>query len=459
MFIKICRYYGPYPHYSEINSILDSIESQYDLRAKSFAARYGSGNGAEYKKEFDRALQEVFETPAARGNGSILAKREEFEEASLLFGNEYNKCRDVVAIEQHENDETKAVVYIVQLRDGVVAARFSYAATLPSGLHSADNLTDVMQSILERHYSSAGESVPSQQSFFPDEILTEYPVNGMNMKTLKQSIRSSRRQAEPSRKGSIQIRTKNKRGPRARSDERAMAFAKENAEQAAIAQGLKDQVGILESSVDGTATEELAMLLSLEKEPRRIECYDISHTQGTAAVASRVVFIDGKPAKHLYRTFNLKTVQGVDDYKSLEEVLERRFRRTSPHCSNGRNVPDIVAEGANGDGEAWSLPDLVVIDGGRGQLSAALKGMSRANPNIVPRSSVAGMPYHTPSWKQAASVQVCALAKNKESLFVPGKSSAVNNGAPDTPALLLLRAIRDESHRFALKAHRRRRSL
>mmetsp|Transcript_34862 Transcript_34862/g.75560 ORF Transcript_34862/g.75560 Transcript_34862/m.75560 type:complete len:1356 (+) Transcript_34862:124-4191(+) len=449
------RYYGPYPHYSEINSILDSIERKYDLRVKSFAARYGSGSGAEYKQEFTKALKEVFEAPAADKNCSVLAKREEFEEAGLLIGSDYNHCRDVVAIEPHPNDETRAaVVYILQLRDGTVAGRFSYAATLQAGLKSVDSLSDTIHTILERHYQSAGEGIPGKKSFFPDEILTEYPVN--DMKTLKQSIRSSRRQAEPNRKGAIQIRTPNKRGPKVRSDERAMIFAKDNAKQVAMARIIRDEVGALESSIDGTATKELARLLSLEKEPHRIECYDISHTQGMATVASRVVFIDGKPAKHLYRTFNLKTVQGVDDYKSLEEVLERRFRRMS--SSNEDNDNGMNAAAGSGNGEAWSVPDLVVIDGGRGQLSAAIKGMTKAN--VIPRHTAPGAPLASASHtKRDTSVQVCALAKNEEKLFIPGRSSAVNHGAPDTPALLLLRAIRDESHRFALKAHRRRRSL
>ena len=385
----------------------------------------------------------------------MLAMREEFEEAGLLFGSTYNQCRDVAVIERISSDETKAVVYILQLRNGVVASRFSYTATLSSGMQSVDSLSDTMNMILERHYTSAGECISGKHSFFPDEILTEYPVN--DLKTLKQSIRASRRQAEPNRKGPTIIRTPSKRGLKARSDERALNLAKDNAKQVAVSQELKDQIGVLESSIDGTATKELATMLSLDKEPQRIECYDISHTQGMATVASRVVFIDGKPAKHLYRTFNLKTVQGIDDYKSLEEVLERRFRRMPSSIEQSGNKTNVSA-GAGDD--AWSLPDLVVMDGGRGQLSAAIKGMSKAN--VFPRHSANGLPDQSPpSWRRnkCPSVQVCALAKNEEALFIPYKSSAVNHGAQDTPALLLLRAIRDESHRFALKAHRRQRSL
>ena len=169
-----------------------------------------------------------------------------------------------------------------------------------------------------------------------------------------------------------------------------------------------------------------------------------------------MVFVDGKPAKHLYRTFNLKTVEGVDDYKSLEEVLERRFRRLSRGTTNnGKAESDSTSNNSNED--AWSLPDLVVIDGGRGQLNAALKGISRAANGVLEAAAQAD--FASNSTLQDPLVQVCALAKNKEELFIPGKSSAVNEGSPDSPALLLLRAIRDESHRFALKAHRRRRSL
>jgi excinuclease ABC subunit C len=182
-------------------------------------------------------------------------------------------------------------------------------------------------------------------------------------------------------------------------------------------------------------------LLSLEQPPGRIECYDISHTQGESAVGSRVVFVNGKPAPHLYRKFNIKTVEGIDDYASLAEVLERRFLRSWVNGLGGQ----VDRE------DPWAIPDLVVIDGGPGQLNAAIKGMSKAM--IYP--SIATSDSKVP---RMAIVPICSLAKDQEEVFVQGQSSPVNQ-FPDSPALLLLRSVRDESHRFALRAHRQRRSV
>lgn len=432
------RYFGPYPNFNEINGVLESIERRYGLRTKSFAARHGSGNGAEYKRVFEKALKEVFETPNPDESCPVLALREQFEEASLLFGSEHNKCRDIVAVERCSVDRTKAIVYIVQLRDGMVWGKFSYCPSLESmtGHTDAESLSDVLQTILEKHYASAGDAIAGAYSFFPDEILCEYKIH--DSKTLKQSIRNLRRHAEPSRKGAIQICMPRKRGPRVRSDERALTFAKDNAKQLAISQAFEEQNGSLKTSLDGTAASELRKMLSLQRNPRKIECYDISHTQGEGGVASRVVFVDGRPAKHLYRKFNLKTVSNGDDYAGLEEVLERRFRRAA-FAGATAEIHTAASFGGKDDGdEAWEHPDLVVIDGGKGQLSAAIKGIKRAN---------------------VAVPEICAIAKDKEAVFVPGESRPINDGSPtDTPALLLLRHLRDESHRFALKSHRRRRS-
>ena len=433
------RYFGPYPNYNEINGVLESIERRYGLRTKSFAARHGSGNGVEYKKVFEKALKEVFETSNSDESCPVLALREQFEEASLLFGSEHNKCRDVVAVERCSNDGAKAIVYIVQLRDGMVWGKFSYRPSLEtmSGQTDTESLSDVLQTILEKHYASAGNEIAGAHSFFPDEVLCEYEVHDAN--ALKRAIRTFRRHAEPSRKGPIKICTPKKRGPRVSSDERAMTFAKDNAKQLAISQGFEDQKGSLKTSLDGTAASELRKMLSLERNPRKIECYDISHTQGEGGVASRVVFVDGRPAKHLYRKFNLKTVSNGDDYAGIEEVLERRFRRAAFAGATAEIHTAASSDGGKDDGdEAWEHPDLVVIDGGKGQLSAAIKGIKRAN---------------------VALPEICAIAKDKEAVFVPGESRPINDGSPtDTPALLLLRHLRDESHRFALKSHRRRRS-
>jgi excinuclease UvrABC helicase subunit UvrB/excinuclease UvrABC nuclease subunit len=470
------KYFGPYPHFAEINTILQGIEGKYDLRATSFAARHGTFNKAEYHKLFQRVLDEVFESKGEFGDSSLPSLRSEYEEASLLFDSAYNHCRDVVAVGKvkTDDDDSWAIVHVLQLRDGLIAGRFSYTCELGSGLATEEDYAAAIQTVLERqHYPSGAASSKGRFSFFPDEVLLEYPLTQQGTTDLKGAIRSARQLAEPDRRATIALRTAAKRGQRKETDARAMTLALENAQQAANERSWANTKGVIKTSVDGTAMKELVSLLSLKEEPRRIECYDVSHTQGDVAVASRVVFIDGKPAKHLYRRFNIKTVDGVDDYASLEEVLERRFQRAW-----------VNGEGGLVDGEdPWSMPDLVVIDGGKGQLSAALKGMARASvyplmelevdaggdtgeesllieenaddlvasPTSRTEDGGGGLP------KRRTAVRVVALAKNQEEVFSPESTDPVNK-SPDSAALLLLRAIRDESHRFALSAHRKRRS-
>jgi excinuclease ABC subunit C len=476
------KYFGPYPHFSEINTILQGIEAKYDLRATSFAARHGTVNQAEYHQLFQQVLDEVFESQVGEFEDSSLpALRSEYEQASMLFDSDYNQCRDVVAVGKIDDASSWAIVHVLQLRNGLIAGRFSYTCELGSGLATEEEYAAAIQTVLERqHYPSGEASTKGRFSFFPDEVLVEYPLT--QGKELKGAIRAARKLAEPDRRATIALRTAAKRGPRKETDARAMTLALENAQQAANERSWANTKGVTKTSVDGTAMKELVSLLSLKEEPSRIECYDISHTQGEVAVASRVVFIDGKPAKHLYRRFNIKTVDGINDYASLEEVLERRFQRA---WVNGEG--DLVDRE-----DPWSMPDLVVIDGGKGQLSAALKGMAKANvfPQLVlsPRGNrvleVDGgetgeepliieehaddhylvEPIHgdgddggdVPKQRRT-TVRVVALAKNQEEVFSPESTDPVNN-SPDSAALLLLRAIRDESHRFALSAHRKRRS-
>jgi len=460
------KYFGPYPHFSEINTILERIEEVYDLRSKSFQARFGTVSKAEYHKHFQKVMSEVFEAEGTTfSKSSLSALRSEYEEASKLFESAYNQCRDVVALGK-SHDGSTFVVHVLQLRQGLIAGQFSYSVELSSGLDSEEDFSDAIQTVLEqRHYPSGEAAAGGDFSFFPDEVLCQYPI--IEAKELRAVLRSARNQAEPDRKGSkIDIRTLVNRGPRKDVDSRALECAIANAEQVANEKAMTKIPGIPKSSVDGTAAQELVSLLSLEKVPERIECYDISHTQGEGAVGSRVVFIDGRPVPSLYRKFNIKTVDGVDDYASLEEVLERRFRRAWK-SSDGALVDKT---------DAWAMPDLVVIDGGKGQLSAALKGMQKAGvfPAFVSSveatdASLDGLgdtiviheetypPLHVVPTERQTTVNVVALAKNKEEVFVSSHSDPIND-SPDSPALLLLRALRDESHRFALTSHRRRRS-
>lgn len=155
--------------------------------------------------------------------------------------------------------------------------------------------------------------------------------------------------------------------------------------------------------------------LNMKAPPRRIEGFDISHLGGTQTVASMVCFKDGKPAKKEYRKYKIKTVDGIDDFASMKEVIHRRYTRVKA--------------------EALPEPDLVLIDGGKGQLSAAVEIMQQLGMEHIP---------------------ILGLAKRFEEVFLPGNSQSL--GIPKTsPSILMLRRVRDEAHRFAITFQKKKR--
>ncbi len=157
--------------------------------------------------------------------------------------------------------------------------------------------------------------------------------------------------------------------------------------------------------------------LGLKNYPEIIECFDNSNIQGTSAVAAMVRYQNGKPDKKNYRKFNIKTVEGPDDFKSMHEVVYRRYKRLKE--------------------EYKALPDLIVIDGGKGQLSAAYRALQEL--------------------EIADEVDIIGLAKKKEEVFIPNRKDPVTLDF-NSPGLLLLRSIRDEVHRFGITFHRKKRS-
>ena len=181
---------------------------------------------------------------------------------------------------------------------------------------------------------------------------------------------------------------------------------------------------------------ELQEALSLPKPSQRIECYDISNIQGKNAVGSMVVFEEGKPKPAHYRRFKIKTVEGVDDYSMMREVLTRRFRRLA--SANGDDSNGAGPEGKSGpNGQSWGIvPDLVLIDGGRGHLGAALQVFLELGIDFIPLAS---------------------LAKENEELFVPHMPEAIVLPR-NSQGLFLVQRLRDEAHRFAITFHRQRRS-
>lgn len=199
---------------------------------------------------------------------------------------------------------------------------------------------------------------------------------------------------------------------------------------------------------------DLADRLGLPGPPRRIECYDISNTMGTNSVGSMIVFEDGRPKPAHYRHFGIRTVEGSDDFASMEETLRRRFARLVRSHAEGAAAEDIPVDdpaGSNGDDTAQDvrraegpaaddsfgiLPDLILIDGGKGQLGVAHRVLRDAGLSQVP---------------------IFGLAKRNEELFRPGvaRPTIIEK---DSPTLFLVQRVRDEAHRFAITRHRARRA-
>jgi excinuclease ABC subunit C len=192
-------------------------------------------------------------------------------------------------------------------------------------------------------------------------------------------------------------------------------FAVENAKRESAGHGIQ-------------ALEEIREKLGLERTPRRIECYDISNTQGEDSVASRVVFIDGAPEKTLYRRYKIKTVQGADDFASMREIFERRFSKMDMGPGNEK-------------------PDLVVVDGGKGQLAQAraiFEDLSIQGVDLVGLAKA----------RTESNFQSKEVEGSMERIFIPNRVNPIPL-YPHTRAYKLLTHIRDEAHRFAITFHRK----
>ncbi len=293
--------------------------------------------------------------------------------------------RDAIALASSEN---LVSIQLFQVRSGKVIGRLGFTTT-PNGDPGA-----MLQRVLEEHYRlAAPEELPLQ-------ILTQYPLPEADILTAWLQEKKGRK---------VEIQT-----PQRQLKAELIEMVAKNAE--AELQRLTRL-----SRRQEQALVNLAEALELAAVPRRLECYDISHIQGTDTVASRVVFVDGMPAPQHYRHYKIRDprIQAgrPDDFASMAEVIGRRFARAA-------SEPDS------------DMPDLVVIDGGKGQLSSAREVMEE-------------MGYE--------DVNTIGLAKRLEEVFLPGRSEAIL--LPDgDPALYLLQRIRDEAHRFAITFHRDLRS-
>ncbi|HSL65333.1 MAG TPA: excinuclease ABC subunit UvrC, partial [Gaiellaceae bacterium] len=288
----------------------------------------------------------------------------------------------------------RAAVQVFPLRGGKLVDRHSFHLENVAG----QDLTTVLEAFCVEYYGSA-PSVPPQ---------LVVPRDAGDLSALEGFL-SARRGAR------VEVRAA-ERGEKRRLQE----LASENARLALSSEAAAAEQTRLRRV---EALEELREALNLESLPLRIECFDISNIQGQEVVGSMVVFQDAQAKKAHYRKFAVRGVDGQDDFASMEEVVARRFAR----------LRDVTA--AEYDESFAAVPNLVVIDGGKGQLAAALAAMQRFD---LPR------------------VAVIALAKREEEVFVPGRADAVRLDR-SSPGLQLLQRVRDEAHRFAVGFHRQRR--
>ena len=300
--------------------------------------------------------------------------------------------RDALAL---ASDKERACIQLFQIRAGKLVGRLAFVA------NSHAEPGAILQRVLEEHYQ------PADAVEIPTEILVQYDLPDGEILA---DILTQRK----GRKVTISV-------PQRQTKAELIEMVQRNAEyELQRMQKLGDR--------HHEAMADLAAILNLPDLPHRMEGYDISHIQGSNAVGSQVVFIDGLPGKQHYRHYKIKnptvTTGHSDDFASLAEVIHRRFRQYSAD-------PQLPRVG-NPD---W--PDLIMIDGGKGQLSAVVAVLREMN--------------------LLADLRVVSLAKQREEIFLPGQSQPLETDA-EQPGIQLLRRLRDEAHRFAVSFHRQQRS-
>lgn len=295
---------------------------------------------------------------------------------------------DVIAFAINR-DEAYVQVYFI--RAGRLTGREGFVLT---GTH-AEEPVQIMTSFVKQYYDSA--------TYIPPHLMLQHPID--DEEAIVEWLRQKR-------KGAVSIVV-----PQKGKKKELVDIVAKNAEEGLRQEKIRH---FAEPAVLDEALKEMQKFLGLPRPPARLEGYDISNIQGKEAVGSMVVFDGGRPKPAHYRRFRIKTVAGANDYAMLQEVLKRRFKR--------------VASGDTATPDTWAiLPDLVLIDGGKGQLNAARDALKEVGAQSIPLAS---------------------LAKENEEVFVPDRKSAIILPR-NSPGLQLLQRLRDEAHRFALAYYTR----
>jgi excinuclease ABC subunit C len=316
--------------------------------------------------------------------------------------------RDAIALAA---DDSHACIQLFQIRAGRLVGRLGFFADAQSGEPGA-----ILQRVLEEHFQTVDPvEIPAEilvQHELPDsEMLSDYLSQAKGRKV---TIVNPQRQTK--------------------------AELLEMVERNALYELARTQQAVDRNNL---AMQDLAEIIDLPELPRRIEGYDISHIQGSDAVASQVVFIDGLPAKQHYRHYKIQNPDvkpgHSDDFASMAEVITRRFRKYAQAKARGEHIrkwheSSILARQSSAFSD---FPDLLMIDGGKGQLSAVVAVLKQMN--------------------LLEEIRVVSLAKQREEIFLPGESLPQVTEA-EQPGVQLLRRLRDEAHRFAVSFHRQQRA-
>jgi len=408
-----------------------ATREEYDAVIKQVIL-FLEGKHDEVVKSLQEKMQAAAENlnfeEAARMRDRIQAVERVLEKQRII-STEGQDDQDVIAFASGE-DETCVMVFF--FRNGKLIGRefFILQGTRDS------SPGEVMASFLQQFYESSPH--------IPPELVVE--VEPDDRAVIQSWLREKR-------KGPVTI-TAPKRGDKLRLVE----MVKQNAREVLEQQRIK---WLTDSQKTQLALEELQEALNLAAPPQRIECYDISNTQGTNSVGAMVVFEAGRPKPSEYRRFKIKTVEGPNDFASHQEVLRRRFRSVAKHTTTVSADVDVDAGGLSNmqftgsseeherhdhsasDGTPtdaqlqhdWALPDLIIIDGGKGQLSAAMEVLQELQIDIP----------------------TVGLAKENEEIFIPGSPDPIILPR-SSQGLYMVQRIRDEAHRFGITYHRKLRS-
>jgi excinuclease ABC subunit C len=366
---------------------------------------------ARLRENMQRASEELRYEKAAAIRDQLIAIDRVVEKQKVITAEQMDT--DVIAFAR---DDRNACVQVFFVRAGKLIGREYFVL---EGIEEASN-DEVVTQFVKQFYDEA--------AYVPEEVLLpETPVETAEAEIIGRWLRDKRG-------GQKVMLTVPRRGVK----HDLVQMAAENAADTLAA--LKAQWEA-DTNRQTQALAELQSALNLPRPPNRIECFDISNTQGAAAVASMVVFEQGTPKKAHYRHFNIKTVEGPDDFASMKEALTRRFRRwqeaQGKEEAGGSEGKVMASVGRKPDESFSRLPDLLLIDGGKGQLGVAVEVLGE--------------------YGLFEAVPVRALAKQHEEIFQPG------DGHPTllprrSQALFLVQRVRDEAHRFGLDHHRARRS-